>query len=251
LIAAPPRPAIELPPLRRHWRRAAAISAGAHVLVGLALILPIGLPWGSRNPPPQQMAQIEMVQQPTPTVGSGPTESGQGSDNASAAPPPSPPSPPPGEQVAAPLPQAEQGALPQQGAPPAPPPQPPSKAAPADRSSDAPAAVRLGSGGDIGTALVTGSNIIPAGIDSHAHNDPPAYPEDAAMRGQEGTVVLRVHIDPQGNPRKIDVQTSSGYQSLDRAARVAVARWHFRPAQADGHGVESDMPIRLRFVLKE
>jgi protein TonB len=242
----------EKPRSWRPWRRAAAISAAVHLLVGLALVLPTGLPWGNGSPPPPpQMAQIELIQQPTPTVGDGPAESGQGSDNASGAPPPSPQTPPPGQQAAAPLPPAEHGELRQPGAPPTPPPQPPSKAPPASRPGDAAAAVRLGSGGDVGTALVSGSNIIPAGIDSHAHNAPPAYPGEAALLGQEGTVVLRVHIDPKGNPMTVDVQTSSGYQSLDRAARSAVARWHFRPAQADGHGVESDMPVQVRFVLKE
>ncbi len=215
--------------------RAAAVSVLLHLLLGIALVAPLALPpLSTGRKPPEQLAQIELIQQPTPTVGDGQAEATP------------PPAPPPKPAAAADQPTTQQADL-----SPAPqPPAPPAIAQPTRSRPEAAPAVRLGHSDTIGTALVSGDNIIPPSLGSALHNDPPPYPEAAAQLGEEGTVTLLVHIDPTGTPLKVDVQESSGYELLDRAARQAVARWHFHPAQNNGIGVESDMPVRIRFVMK-
>ena len=59
---------------------------------------------------------------------------------------------------------------------------------------------------------------------------PPRYPSDALRRRQQGSVLLRVHVDARGNPGNIDIVAGSGSRSLDRAAIEAVGRWRFAPS---------------------
>ena len=238
--------------------RAFAVSAGIHLFV-LALLLLRIVPFGAAvkeaEPP---LAKVELVVQDTPTVGSGPREKAEKpapnpapkaaptakeAPNAKAAAKPTPPLPPLPEankpdQVL--LPKTEQTAATAPAAQPAPP-APPSHAAPA---------IRLGLGGDPGTGIVTGPDVIPAGPDSTVHNIPPAYPEAAAMLHEQGRVVLLVHVAPDGSTAAVDVVRSSGYLLLDRAAHDAVAKWRFRPAMAGGAPVASEMPIEINFDLE-
>jgi protein TonB len=80
-------------------------------------------------------------------------------------------------------------------------------------------------------------------------NPPPDYPEDALRRGQEGLVMILARICPEGRPLEVTVLRSSGYGTLDRAARAAVLRWAFRPATRDGRPVEGEVEIPIRFRL--
>lgn len=80
-------------------------------------------------------------------------------------------------------------------------------------------------------------------------NRPPVYPHVSAELGEQGTVVVRMHIGPDGRVRSTEIMTSSGYERLDSAAREAVARWRFTPAVRDGQAVESIFDLSLTFSL--
>ncbi len=239
-------------------RHAFAVSAGAHLFV-LALLLlrivPFGAPVKEARPP---LAKVELVVQDTPTVGDGPREKPQKPAPPAAAPaaetapdakpaarptPPLPPLPAADKQDQVTLPKTEPTATAATEARPAPP-------SPPARPSHAAPAVRLGLGGDPGTGLVHGPNVIPAGPDSTVHNIPPAYPEAAAMLHEQGRVMLLVHVAPDGRAAAVDVVESSGYLLLDRAAHDAVAKWRFRPAMAGDAPVASEMPIEINFDLE-
>lgn len=56
----------------------------------------------------------------------------------------------------------------------------------------------------------------------------PAYPAAAAARGEEGTVVLRLTVAPDGTVQDAEVKTSSGHAELDRAALDAAQSWTFK-----------------------
>ncbi|MCC6202434.1 MAG: energy transducer TonB [Gammaproteobacteria bacterium] len=62
-------------------------------------------------------------------------------------------------------------------------------------------------------------------------NPAPVYPSMSRRLREEGTVTLRVFVNPDGRPGTIEIETSSGFSRLDDAAREAVARWKFVPAR--------------------
>ena len=72
-----------------------------------------------------------------------------------------------------------------------------------------------------------------------------AYPREALLRGEHGTVVLRVLVGADGLPQTVEIETSSGSRSLDMAARDAVKHWSFRPGTRDGvaHSAWARVPI--------
>jgi protein TonB len=96
-------------------------------------------------------------------------------------------------------------------------------------------------------ARAFGDRVIPARPDAVFHNRPPEYPVEAAMNGQQGTVVVVIHVSPAGTAVGVDLVRSSGYVLLDSAARDAVLRWRFLPAVKDGEPVASDMTMGFEF----
>jgi periplasmic protein TonB len=98
-------------------------------------------------------------------------------------------------------------------------------------------------------AIVMGNQVIPASPDDRFRNRPPIYPNDAALRHEQGEVVLLIHVSASGASAGADVAITSGVASLDRAALDAVRRWHFRPAMKDGRSVPFDMPMRFIFEI--
>ena len=96
-------------------------------------------------------------------------------------------------------------------------------------------------------ALSEGDQVIPAAANAVFHNRPPEYPEEAARRGERGTVVVVIHVSRAGRTEGVDVALSSGYALLDRATREAVATWRFLPAMKGGRPVASDMLMRFIF----
>ena len=81
-------------------------------------------------------------------------------------------------------------------------------------------------------------------------NPPPEYPPRARRRGHEGLVVLRVLVDRQGKVRELDVERSSGYRMLDRAAISSVRSWRFEPGTKGDEPVEMWVKVPVRFELR-
>jgi len=81
-------------------------------------------------------------------------------------------------------------------------------------------------------------------------NPPPRYPVVARRRGWEGKVVFEAQIFATGRVGHLQMVVSTGYSSLDRAARRSIRRWSFRPATSFGVPVESRVEIPLTFSLK-
>ncbi|WP_407351484.1 TonB family protein [Luteimonas sp. R10] len=77
----------------------------------------------------------------------------------------------------------------------------------------------------------------------------PSYPPTALRAQEEGTVLLRVQVDAQGNPTEVDVARSSRSRELDRAARDAVRRWKFSPAMENGQAVASTVEVPIDFRM--
>lgn len=86
---------------------------------------------------------------------------------------------------------------------------------------------------------------------SYAYNPKPDYPDEAKREGWEGTVLLRVLVGPHGAPESIEVNRSSGFEVLDRAARDSVRNWRFHPAYYGDRQVPSWVRIPIVFRLKD
>ena len=61
---------------------------------------------------------------------------------------------------------------------------------------------------------------------------PPQYPSDALMRGETGWVRLSFTIEPDGSVSDVEVADSEPGRVFDAAARRALGRWTFDPADA-------------------
>jgi protein TonB len=85
---------------------------------------------------------------------------------------------------------------------------------------------------------------------NYLRNPPPAYPAESKRAGEEGVVLLAVHVDQQGRPASVRVRRSSGFSRLDRAAVTAVHRWRFKPAKVAGMPVASEVEVPVRFQLR-
>jgi TonB family protein len=86
---------------------------------------------------------------------------------------------------------------------------------------------------------------------SYAHNPKPKYPERARREGWEGTVLLRVLVDEEGKSKSIEIDRSSGFETLDYTAVETVKRWRFFPARRGGGRVESWVKIPIVFRLAD
>lgn len=77
----------------------------------------------------------------------------------------------------------------------------------------------------------------------------PEYPLAARRRGQEGTVLLRVAVNVQGEVAAVVILESSGYELLDQAAFKFARTWKFTPARLGSRPVESTVERPVRFKL--
>ncbi|HEY4043051.1 MAG TPA: energy transducer TonB [Rhodopila sp.] len=246
------RPAIL--PRRRLLLLALALSIAAHLTAAFMVVfLPRALP---REPKPQAQGAVELLKVEQ-----------QGAKL-------SQPDQPQQSLPAAPQPQADTSkqedtnvpATPPEIAPPPvaegdePPPRP-TKATPeatstADQSTAAPQAPPQSQKAPVfdlaGTesesnAVVLGGRVLPAMPDDRFRNRPPIYPREAAARGQQGAVLVLIHVSAAGLATGVDVVESSGVSVLDQAAVSAVRKWHFHPAMQAGRAVPFDMPFRIIF----
>jgi D-alanyl-D-alanine endopeptidase (penicillin-binding protein 7) len=66
----------------------------------------------------------------------------------------------------------------------------------------------------------------------------------------QGTVTLGFLISADGTPEESRVLKSSGYRGLDQAARVGIAKCHFKPATRDGQPVQEWMKMQYVWTLE-
>lgn len=92
--------------------------------------------------------------------------------------------------------------------------------------------------------------VLAAHVDTgYLDNPAPVYPLISRRLGEAGKVILRVHVGAAGEVIDIAVEHSSGHARLDDAARRAVSRWRFVPAQRGGEAIESTVLVPMSFAL--
>ncbi len=82
-------------------------------------------------------------------------------------------------------------------------------------------------------------------------NPAPAYPPLSRRMGEEGKVILRVLVNPQGTADSVDIKTSSGSVRLDEAAQKTVRNWKFIPAKRGDTAVQSWVLVPIIFKLEQ
>jgi protein TonB len=82
-------------------------------------------------------------------------------------------------------------------------------------------------------------------------NPKPPYPPLARRMGEQGRVVLRVHVGADGSAGEVLLHASSGSPRLDDSALATVRRWKFVPARRGTEPVAAWVLVPIAFTLKE
>jgi len=84
---------------------------------------------------------------------------------------------------------------------------------------------------------------------AYLNNPHPEYPAISRRMGEEGKVLLRVRVMPDGRAAAVDVEKSSNFDRLDDAALRSVARWRFIPAKRGDETIEATVIVPIVFRL--
>jgi len=90
----------------------------------------------------------------------------------------------------------------------------------------------------------------PAPAPLRVDGDPPVYPERSLRRGEEGTVLCRLHLASDGAVTSVEVVESSGFERLDRAAAAALARWRVLRTAGDARELPASILHPVTFRLE-
>jgi protein TonB len=77
----------------------------------------------------------------------------------------------------------------------------------------------------------------------------PEYPAASMKLGEEGTVLLRMQVDERGHPLRVEIENSSRYPRLDRAARDTIASSWVCPLRRGKQGFTGWLRVPVKFVL--
>ena len=86
-------------------------------------------------------------------------------------------------------------------------------------------------------------------VAGYLNNPAPVYPKLSRHRKEEGVVLLRALVLPNGDADHWQVLVSSGFVRLDEAALRAVKRWQFAPAKRGDVVVSTWVQVPVRFTL--
>ncbi len=99
-------------------------------------------------------------------------------------------------------------------------------------------------------ARTTATEIIPPRIDQNRSDMMPSYPPTSKRLGEQGRVLLLVHVMRNGKAAEVKLTHSSGFERLDQAAIAHVQRaWRFVPARSGSETVDSWGEFAVTFRL--
>lgn len=84
----------------------------------------------------------------------------------------------------------------------------------------------------------------------YLENPAPGYPSLSRRMGEEGRVLLRVHVAAGGTAKSVVLHKSSGYDRLDQVALNTVRKWKFVPARQGDKPVDAWVIVPIQFSLK-
>jgi protein TonB len=83
----------------------------------------------------------------------------------------------------------------------------------------------------------------------YLNNPAPRYPALSRRLREEGVVMLRVYVLPNGLPDTVELKRSSGSARLDESALMAVRQWRFLPARSGDVAVAAWVVVPIAFSL--
>lgn len=86
---------------------------------------------------------------------------------------------------------------------------------------------------------------------AYANNPKPVYPLQSKKMHESGTSRLHVLVGQNGHVQDIEVDRSSGFSRLDRAAIAAVQEWKFTPARQGENTVTAWVFVPINWNLDE
>ena len=103
----------------------------------------------------------------------------------------------------------------------------------------------------VNTTPVSAAKIVlPSTQADYLSNPKPAYPALSRRLGEQGRTVVRVLIGADGQPHKAELQASSGFDRLDRAALETVMRWRYVPGKRGEVPEAMWFNVPINFVLE-
>lgn len=92
--------------------------------------------------------------------------------------------------------------------------------------------------------------MLPASSVAYLVPPPIEVPLASRRMGEEGTVLLRVRVGTDGQPRAVTVEKSSGHARLDEQALWAMKRAHFKPQTENGVPIEWIVIAPLQYEIE-
>ena len=84
---------------------------------------------------------------------------------------------------------------------------------------------------------------------AYLSNPVSAYPLVSQRLGEQGRVLLRVVVEANGLPSRVEVEKTSGYPRLDNAGIETVKRWKFVPARQGDQPIAGIVMVPVVFKL--
>ncbi len=85
---------------------------------------------------------------------------------------------------------------------------------------------------------------------AYLNNPHPPYPRQSRRLGEQGQVILSVHIDTDGTAVDALIKQTSGYPRLDEIALQTVKKWRFIPGKKAGSPQKMWVNIPINFILE-
>ena len=91
---------------------------------------------------------------------------------------------------------------------------------------------------------------LPVSDAAYLQNPRPPYPPLSKRLREEGEVIVRVLIGPDGQPQRAELLRSSGFDRLDRVAVETTMRWRYVPGKRGGVPEAMWAEVPLEFKLE-
>jgi periplasmic protein TonB len=96
----------------------------------------------------------------------------------------------------------------------------------------------------------SGKVVLPMSEGDYLSNPKPPFPAMSKRMGEQGSVKVRIYVGADGLPKKAELQKSSGFERLDKAALDAVMQWRYIPGKRGGVPEDLWMSTTVSFILE-